>query len=91
MYVAWQIKKFSFHREELFKLGYLETRSFVVTNRTPDDVADSLTTVPPQHPPVTWEFGGAFSSDTNKVKVTAPRNEMARWEKLIREADVPVK
>ena len=87
MYVAWQLQKFNFHRDALLRLGYLETRLLVVTNRTPDDVASALRTA--TTPDVTWDFGGVFPFETNKVEVTAPRDEMVRWEKLIREADVP--
>src|SRR5688572_4876131 len=43
MYRRRQAKKLRFHQDALMKLAYLQTRWFVVTNRTPDEVCLALT------------------------------------------------
>jgi hypothetical protein len=90
MYARRQEKKLDFHWDALLKLGYLQTRWFVVTNWTPDDacraLSIALTTVSPEPQFVYFHIG---TNSTNEVGVTVARDEMARWEKVILELDVP--
>jgi hypothetical protein len=84
-----RIERMGRHHAALWSLGYLDEKVFLVSNREPAAVADAL-----------WlTLGRAFTNDTlplvaisdigtNSVTVEGPREEMFKWEMLIREADV---
>ena len=84
------VREFEFHRSALIELGYLERRLFVVTNRTPGEIVDALLMDAQQNPQL-WEYSGPTPRGRNNVEVIAPAEKMTRWEKVIREADVPGK
>jgi hypothetical protein len=78
------------HHNALLKLGYLEERVFLLSNREPAVVSEALL----------FSFGRVFTNETepidaiaesgtNSITIIAPRENMVAWEKLIREADVP--
>jgi hypothetical protein len=84
------IDRMDSHYEALMKLGYLEEKAFLVSNRTSLAVADTLFFT---HTNVFADKDVAFSridiGGTNIISIISPRDEMYKWERLIREADVP--
>jgi hypothetical protein len=88
------IRRARFHWDALVKLGYLEERIFVLSNRSPYAVDESrllrleLLRTPPNHDDRLTSF---TDIGTNTITIVAPRDQIPLWEKLIREADVPEK
>jgi hypothetical protein len=80
-------RKRDIHRDALLKLGFLEERTFVVSNREADIVAREATRA---HPGI-WEkqLWTVYLIDTNELMVVDVREEMPQWEELIHKADVP--
>lgn len=82
------IERIRTHLTALVKLGYLEERMFCVSNRPPEDVIDTLLhtlSIPNE----LSDFGGMSDIGTNSITVIGLRENMFKWEKLIREADLP--
>jgi hypothetical protein len=76
------------NRTALIRLGYLEERTFVVSNRPVNEVISNA-----------W-FNAATNIDvdfirvntrrgTNMIEVSTVRGDISKWEELIRNADVP--
>jgi hypothetical protein len=79
------------HHKALEDLGFLETRFFVVSNRPAVSVSMDVWAQARAAGPITVVNGLAnvWISPTNRVYVMAPKTEMPKWERWIREADVP--
>lgn len=80
------------HHSALEDLGYLETRTFVLSNRpalyVQSKVWDKAKTAGQTHV-VNGLVNLWTSAGTNRVYVMAPKANMPQWETWIREADVP--
>ena len=79
------------HQEALIRLGYLEERTFVVSNRPVSYVSSNVF----QHVVSTQEtnmldFTPNFTHDgTNTIRILTRSEDIPKWEALIRKADVP--
>jgi hypothetical protein len=76
------------HRDALIRLGYLETRILILSNRSPEEVMLDLARNAAETFDQTtiWEIeclGGAT------VAIVAPQKELPRLEQLVRKVDVP--
>ena len=80
------------HRTTLEDLGYLETKAFVVSNRYAFDVQKTVGVN--AYLGVGHANSGVnglvnlWCSGTNRIYVLAPKADMSKWEKWIRQADV---
>jgi type II secretory pathway component GspD/PulD (secretin) len=84
LYVSRRVKRAEFHRDALIKFGYLEEREFLFTNRSAIEWWES-----PQKGEITSDFTDVVRVTTNKIIILAPREDMPRWEKLLRQVDAP--
>ena len=72
------------HKAELIRLGYLEERTFSMTNRTFPDVAMAVQKA-------VWkrgtnvEFFGTATTDTNTLRVITQKGMMPSWEDVLNE------
>ena len=86
----WQtdMERMNRHERALIKLGYLEERTVVVSNRH----APAIILVLP-HPlpfPSDPEMQTRIRAEgRNKLVIVGLRDDMPKWEKLVRDADVP--
>jgi len=78
------------HEKALLGLGYLEKREFCLTNKGVDDAVKILARVAPKELPKArlWQIGPS-ETKSNVVMIRAERHDMPKWEKLVREVDVP--
>lgn len=76
------------HREALVRLGYLIERQFVLSSRHTNNMATTVWKTLGRGPEVingqAWMLSG-----TNLIFVSAPRNMMPKYEKLIYKLDMP--
>ena len=76
------------HKAELVRLGYLEERTFSMTNRTFPDVAMAVQKA-------VWkrgtniEFFGTATTDTNTLRVITKKGMMPSWEDVLNEMAPP--
>ena len=84
-------KRLFFHRDALVKLGYVKTRTFIISNSTPTQVARAIMSPSYATTNISRDFAGIQNVGPDSVTILGPRDEMHAWEKLIREADVPEK
>jgi hypothetical protein len=73
-----------FHQLALVRLGYLQERIFVISNRPADKVHLAVGQLPQEH----LSFSTVQSRGTNRLVVIAVREDMPEWEKLVRLGDV---
>jgi len=73
------------HQTALINLGHLEERTFVVSYGLAHPIAVDLQS---------WHRGieegdlwNVFYTNTNKLIVVAPKSDMPKWEKVVREAE----
>jgi len=85
----WKAERQELHKAALFKLGYVEERTFVLSNAVTEDRAN-----------VFWTLHSVFTNDpldlsriidmgTNTVRIIGLPHEMPKWEEAIRKLDVP--
>ena len=75
------------HETALIKLGYLEERTFAVSNRPAAGIAVEIGNF---HPGIAkGRLWNVFHTSTNELAVVGVREDMPKWEELIRKADVP--
>ena len=81
------LERINVHLEALVKLGYLEERAFFVSNRPPADVVGTLL-LTASIPNELSHFGGVSNIGTNSITVIGRRENLPKWEKVIRQADI---
>ena len=88
-------KRMEEHRRALVKLGYLQESTVVVSNMAASQVmAKVFIAMGTNNPHALDEEFFSFEADsfaTNVLKFVAVTQDVSRWMKLIREADVPEK
>ena len=87
-----RIARTRFHEDALIQLGYLETWQFVVSNRPPRDVMDTIFLTHDLKNPEYWglyaEYCGMVFEGPNTVRVVGRKGDQAKWEALVRKADI---
>jgi hypothetical protein len=85
-------RELEWHREALVKLGYLERRTFVISNRTTYEVLRRFSLMSRGLTNTSGlEIRHMFpSSPTNHLMLFGARDEMGGWVKIFREADAPL-
>jgi hypothetical protein len=85
--------KVEFHRKALIEVGYLEERTFRLSNAVPKRVfavvmkaAENV--IPEERRGLVTIMSGG-NRPTSPVAIICPRQDTAKWEELIRKADVP--
>ena len=78
------------HEQALLNLGYLERREFPLTNRAWRECWKTLPELARKELPKDrlWRIS-MHSTTTNVIVIQAERHDMAEWERMIREIDVP--
>jgi hypothetical protein len=84
-------KRLFFHMDALVELGYLDTRTFIISNSTPKQVARAIVSGSYATTNINRDFSGIQNVGPDSITILGPRDEMQAWGKLIREADVPEK
>ena|SRR2546422_1336573 len=82
----WYYDEVREHVHALTKLGYLEERAFVVSNRPASKVAREVWLSNYQHFELLQVRRGP---GTNTIRIVAPKGDMPALEKLVRGADAP--
>jgi len=82
LWVRRRIKRITFHADALVKLGYLERRSFMISNSTPRNVVVKILSFS------TTNINRIDSIGPDNITILGPPDQMPTWEMLIREADV---
>ena len=73
-----------FHQNALLKLGYLQQRVFIISNRPASKVQLKLIGMPGDN----MQFVTIEPRGTNRLVIIAVREDMPLWEDLVREGDV---
>ena len=73
------------HRKALLRLGYLEERSFIVSNRPPNLIAWAVRY---ECAGLAYQFGTP-SGYGDTVRIVGVKEEMPKWEALVRRFDTP--
>jgi len=80
-----RLKRIAFHADALVKLGYLEKRSFMISNSPPSRVASKI--LSSSQP--TTHINRIYSIGRDNITILGPPDEMPAWETLIRDAEAP--
>ena len=82
------LEQMSTSRRALVKAGYLMERTVMLSNRGPTEIVATIT---PNRSgiPVSYPNFTAFTHKSNALVIVCAREDMAKWEELIRKADVP--
>jgi hypothetical protein len=83
-------KRQAVHREELIKLGYLVERRFTFSNQPAETIIGSvMSRARSVIPDETGYYTGVALVTSNAIVLKVAPADAPKWEKLIREADVP--
>jgi hypothetical protein len=86
------IARTRFHENALIQLGYLEAWKFIVSNQPPRDVTYTIVATHDLNRRECWhvypQYWGMDFEGANVVIVVGRKGERARWEALVRKADV---
>ena len=79
-----RVDQLRFHQKALLKLGYLQQRVFMISNRAASKVQLSLVGMPAEN----LQFATIEARGANRLVITAVKEDMPLWEDLVRDADV---
>lgn len=78
------------HEQALIALGYWEFREFYLTNISSKKAEKELRALPGELPKdPTVELWHTDVPETKKIGIRARRIDMPKWEKMVRQVDVP--
>jgi hypothetical protein len=80
------------HQEALIGLGYLQVRTFVVSNRPVDYVASNIwfrASVETRTNILDSFSRMSTARGANLIDIVARKDDMPKWEEMVRQADVP--